>query len=202
MKLLTFTTLYPNALQSSHGVFVENRLTHLLASGQVSTTVVAPIVYVPPLPGLPERYSRLRRIPDAEIRSGIQVRHPRYILLPKVSMSAAPLSLYIAARRCISALVRDGGDFDLIDAHYFYPDGVAAILLGRHFNKPVTITARGSDINILTRYALPLRMIRWAATEADGVIAVCQALKDSLVRLGAASEKIRVLRNEIGRAHV
>ena len=197
MKLLTFTTLYPNALQSSHGVFVENRLTHLLASGQVSTTVVAPIVYVPPLPGLPERYSRLRRIPDAEIRSGIQVRHPRYILLPKVSMSAAPLSLYIAARRCISALVRDGGDFDLIDAHYFYPDGVAAILLGRHFNKPVTITARGSDINILTRYALPLRMIRWAATEADGVIAVCQALKDSLVRLGAASEKIRVLRNGV-----
>src|SRR5580698_6719297 len=102
MKLLTFTTLYPNAQQSSHGVFVENRLSHLVASRQASTRVVAPVVYAPPLPGLPERYARLRRIPDAEDRLGIHIRHPRYVLLPKVSMSAAPLSLYIAARHCIA----------------------------------------------------------------------------------------------------
>jgi glycosyltransferase involved in cell wall biosynthesis len=112
-------------------------------------------------------------------------------------MSAAPLSLYLGARRCIDALLRDGLDFDLIDAHYFYPDGVAAVLLGRHYGKPVTITARGSDINVLARYALPRRMIRWAAANADGMIAVCQALKDSLVELGASADRIRVLRNGV-----
>ena len=197
MKLLTFTTLYPNAQQSSHGIFVENRLTHLLASAQASARVVAPVTYVPALPRLPERYSRLRRIPVSEERNGVRLHHPRYFLLPKVSMSAAPLSLYLGARRCIDALMRDGLDFDLIDAHYFYPDGVAAVLLGRHYGKPVTITARGSDINVLARYALPRRMIRWAAANADGMIAVCQALKDSLVELGATANKIRVLRNGV-----
>src|ERR1700689_4445750 len=98
MKLLTFTTLYPNAQQPSHGVFVENRLTHLVASGQVALKVVAPVAYVPALPGLSGRHLQLRRIPDFEERDGIQVHHPRYFLLPKVSMIAAPLSLYIAAK--------------------------------------------------------------------------------------------------------
>ena len=197
MRLLTFTTLYPNALQASHGIFVENRLRHLLASNQVTTSVVAPVTFVPPLPGIRDRYIRLRSIPHLEERHGISVHHPRYFLLPKVSMSAAPLSLYTAARRYISRIMREGFDFDLIDSHYFYPDGVAAILLGRHFKKPVTITARGSDINILTHYTLPSRMIRWAAQEADGMIAVCQALKDSLVQLGAPPAKVQVLRNGV-----
>ena len=33
-RLLTFSTLYPNAAQPNHGVFVENRLRHLVASGK------------------------------------------------------------------------------------------------------------------------------------------------------------------------
>ena len=40
-------------------------------------------------------------------------------------------------------IIDEGYDFDAIDAHYFYPDGVAAAMLGRYFNKPVVITARG-----------------------------------------------------------
>jgi glycosyltransferase involved in cell wall biosynthesis len=197
MKLLTFTTLYPNAQQPAHGVFVENRLTHLFSSGQIALKVVAPVAYVPAIPGLNARYSQLRRIPYFEERQGIQIHHPRYFLLPKVSMIAAPLSLYIAGKQCISEILRNGYDFDLIDAHYFYPDGVAAALLGRHFRKPVIITARGTDINLIPQHRLPRAMIRWAAGQADGSITVCQALKDAMVELGAAPDKITVLRNGV-----
>ena len=57
-------------------------------------------------------------------------------------------------------------DFDLIDAHYLYPDGVAAIMLGKTLGKPVVLTARGTDVNLIPRYALPRRLIRWAASRA------------------------------------
>ena len=197
MKLLTFTTLYPNLNRPSHGIFVETRLAQLVASGQVTARVMAPVPYVPDLTFLPDHYRRFCGVPEREERGGIVVDHPRYFLLPKLSMSAAPVLLYLAARRRLSALLRDGYEFDIIDAHYFYPDGIAAVLLGRYFGKPVIVTARGSDINVLAQYRLPRRMIRWAAAEADGIIAVSRALERSLLALGAPAGKIRVLRNGV-----
>jgi teichuronic acid biosynthesis glycosyltransferase TuaC len=197
IRLLTFTTLYPNAKRPSHGVFVENRLRHLIASGEAITQVVAPVPYVPSVRGIPECYRMLSDVPMHEERHGIPIHHPRYFLLPKISMLAAPFSLYVAAKRRLSQLLASGYAFDLIDAHYFYPDGVAAILLGRHFGKKVTITARGSDITKIPQYRLPRKMIRWAADEAAAIITVCEALKTSLVALGVAPEKIRVLRNGV-----
>jgi teichuronic acid biosynthesis glycosyltransferase TuaC len=197
MKLLTFTTLYPNAVQPIHGVFTENRVTRRVADGRSDTRVVAPVPFVPHLIGMPERYARLRDVPRNEKRHRLSVDHPRYFLIPKISMAAAPLLLYAAARRRVAEILRAGYDFDLIDAHYFYPDGVAAVMLGRHFNRPVTISALGSDINLIATYPLPRRMIRWAARHAAGVITVSRALKDSLVALGVPGEKIRVLRNGV-----
>ena len=47
IRLLTFSTLYPNDMRPNHGIFVENRLRHLLASGRAHSTVVAPIPWFP-----------------------------------------------------------------------------------------------------------------------------------------------------------
>jgi glycosyltransferase involved in cell wall biosynthesis len=88
-------------------------------------------------------------------------------------------------------------DFDIIDAHYFYPDGVAAALIARELGKPLVITARGSDLNQIPGFALPRAQIRWAAGFADGLITVCDALKTPLLDLGVPDEKVRVLRNGV-----
>src|SRR3546814_17845659 len=68
-------------------------------------------------------------------------------------------------------------------------------MLGRTFGRPVTVTARGSDINVLPNYALPRRLIRRAARQADGVIAVSSALAGKLAGLGVEQSRITVLRN-------
>ena len=47
LKILTFSTLFPNAAQLSHGVFVENRLRHLIDGGKVEARVVAPVSWFP-----------------------------------------------------------------------------------------------------------------------------------------------------------
>jgi len=197
VKVLTFSTLFPNAVTPHHGVFVENRLRQLVAGGRVEARVVAP---VPWFPFTAERfgdYARYARVPAREVRHGIAVDHPRYLLLPKVGMTLAPFTLYLGALPAVRRALADGFDFDLIDAHYFYPDGVAAVLLARHFGRPVTITARGTDINLIPSYAVPRRLIRWAASRAQGLGAVCQALKDEMVGLGMPADRVRVLRNGV-----
>ena len=47
LHLLTFSTLFPDSVRTSHGVFVENRLRHLVASGQATSIVLAPVPWFP-----------------------------------------------------------------------------------------------------------------------------------------------------------
>lgn len=197
LRLLTFSTLYPNAAQPSHGIFVETRLRHLLASGGAQSRVVAPVPWFPSAHPVFGRYAASARVPPVEQRFGIDVLHPRYPLIPRFGMTSAPLLLALAARPALAAVRAQGYDFDVIDAHYVYPDGVAAVLLGRWLNKPVVITARGTDVNLIPRYRIPRAFIRWAGRRAAHLIAVCQALKDAMVELGIPAERVTVLRNGV-----
>lgn len=197
MKVLTFTTLYPNAVQPQHGIFVENRLRHLIADTSITTQVVAPVPWFPFRAGYLGRYGTLARVPQQENRFGVPISHPRYPVIPKVGMILAPMLLYLWSRKHISEMLAARVDFDLIDAHYFYPDGIAAAWLGKEFDKPVVITARGTDINYIPRYEIPKRMIQWAATRAQGIVAVSQALKQDMVALGISPDRIVVLRNGV-----
>jgi glycosyltransferase involved in cell wall biosynthesis len=196
ISILTLTTLFPNLVQKSHGIFVATRLEKLVASGAVRAHVIAPVPWLPPLVSYPS-LGPLRNIPDCEERAGIAVEHPRYPVVPKIGMNWTPYALYRAMRSRFLALRAGGARFDLIDAHYFYPDGVAAVRLAREFGLPVTVTARGTDLNLIPQFPIPRRRIIEAAEKADGLITVCQALKDALVGLGIAQERVTVLRNGV-----
>lgn len=196
MRLLTFTSLYPHPEQPSHGIFVETRLRHLLASGEAQSRVVAPVPWFPLAHPMFGRYAGYARIPAAEQRHGIEVLRPRFAAIPKLGMGVAPFLLAAGARRTV-AQVLDSTGFDVIDAHYFYPDGVAAAMLGRYFNKPVVITARGTDISLIPAHRLARRQIVWAARQARGLVAVCDALREAMVALGIPDCKIGTLRNGV-----
>lgn len=197
IRLLTFSTLYPNAAQPTHGVFVENRLRQLLASGRARSTVVAPVPWFPSASPRFGSWAVHARAPRQEERHGIRVLHPRFPVIPKFGMSAAPALLYRAMVPVLRQLLESGERFDVIDAHYLFPDGVAAVWLGRRFGLPVVVTARGTDVNFIPRYRLPRRLIRGAFDEAAALIAVSSALKDAMISLGAPERKVTVLRNGV-----
>lgn len=197
MKLLTFSTLFPNAEWPQHGIFVQTSLRQLVASDKVTSRVVAPVPWFPFKHHLFGEYAAFARVPKEETRFGIKVDHPRYPLPPKVGMTLAPWSLASAAKSTIGRILDEGYDFDIIDAHYFYPDGVAAAMLGKYFNKPVVITALGTDINLLPQYRIPRKMIVWAARQAAGIITVSNALKAAIVKLGIEDDRVTTLHNGV-----
>jgi len=197
MKLLTFSSLFPNTVKPSHGIFVETRLRYLLASGKATSRVVAPVPWFPSSHPRFGDYAAFSKVPTNEVRYGIEVSHPRYMVIPKVGMTAAPWLMAQACKKEIGRILDEGYDFDAIDAHYFYPDGVAAVMLGKYFNKPVVITARGTDINLIPQYALPKKQLMWAASNAAGMITVCNALREEMIGLGIDGERIVALRNGV-----
>lgn len=197
MKVLTFTTLYPNESQPRHGIFIGERVRHLNDLEGLSFRVVAPVPWFPFRIKKLSKYSVYSTVPQQEVRSEIRVFHPRYPVLPKIGMSLSPILLAAFTYRYLKSIQRDGYDFDIIDSHYFYPDGVAAVILGKLLNKPVMVTARGSDITLIPNYYIPRKLIQWAANNARQIAAVSQSLKDSLMGLGVDGSRIDVFRNGV-----
>ena len=197
IRLLTFSTLFPHAGRPNHGIFVENRLRHLLSSGEVHSTVIAPVPWFPFRSRRWGEWARNTVADRREARDGLEIWHPRYLLAPRIGMLSAPAALFAAAALEVRRLQSTGATFDLIDAHYLYPDGVAAILLGRAFGLPVILTARGSDVTLYPQFAIPRRMIRSAIKNAAHLIAVSEGLRQAMISLGAPPEKVTMLRNGV-----
>ncbi len=197
LKALTYTSLYPNTEMPQLGVFVENRLRNLLHDTDIQSRVFVPVPWFPFSQYFGEKYAKYARISKTEKRHGINITYWRYFHLPKIGMSIQAFSMAISSYFQLKKIIREGYDFDLIDAHYVYPDGIAAVLLAKLLDKPVVITARGSDLNVYREYFIPRVLIKWATKKANALITVCQALKDVLGDLSVAKEKVTVLRNGV-----
>jgi len=197
IRILTFTTLFPNDVQPRHGIFVEQRLRKLLDLGGIEARVIAPVPWFPFRAKLFGQYAQYASVAREEVRHGIHTSHPKYLNIPKIGMSLAPFLIAFFTYFHVRKMIKNGFEFDLIDAHYFYPDGVAAAILASLLKKPLVITARGSDINLLPNYSIPRRLILWATSKAWMSFTVCNALKDKMTELGAEGGKVHVMRNGV-----
>lgn len=198
MKILTFSSLFPNPKQASHGVFVENRLRQLLAyAPDLEARVIAPVPWFPSSNTMFGSYADFAGVPGHEVRHGIEVWHPKYPVIPKIGMRVTPWLMYRSVRGAVRRLREQGFDFDLIDAHYFYPDGVAAMWLAEEFDRPFVVTGRGTDLNLIPQYAGPRNSILRVAGSAAHMMTVAAALKKYLLDLGVADDRVTVLRNGV-----
>lgn len=193
MRILTVTNLYPSAAKPVHGVFVEERMTRYAARHGAELRVMAPVPWFPFESGFGD-YSRLARTPRQEVRKGIPVLHPRVLVVPKVGMRFAPDLWKLCLRPVLRAL-RSEWPFDLLDAHYVYPDGVALVDLAREMGVPVVLSARGTDVHLIATMRGPRERILRACLGASSVVAVSHALARHLVEIGVPEGKVRVVQN-------
>jgi len=195
MKILTFTSLFPNTTQPELGVFICQRAEHLARLPGTVVRVIAPVPYFPKWLTA-KRWGTYSRVQQEETVGNLPTLHPRYAFLPGISMPLHGFLMFLGALNAGRRLHRQFA-FDLIDAHYVYPDGFAAILLGKVLRIPVVVSARGTDINVFPSFRLIRPLIRWTLQRANGLIAVSSALKHRMVRLGAPADRIRVIPNGV-----
>jgi len=185
MKLLIITNLFPNAQEPGRAVFNKQQFMEL--SKLCELRVIAPIPYF--------GYSK-KQVPVIEVINGIEVHHPRYLVIPKIFRCLYGLFYFLGIRRTVEEVYREF-KFDEILATWAYPDAFGSALLARSLNKPLVIKVHGSDINITTRYFLRRKMVTWAFGQAQKVIAVSEALKQRIIDLGIPGEKVIVIPNGV-----
>jgi teichuronic acid biosynthesis glycosyltransferase TuaC len=190
-RLLVFSTVYPNAVQPHHGVFVRERMRGLPPGTEVC--VVAPTPWFPFVSGLRPGFRPI--VPREETQDGVRVLHPRFLSFPGFLKCLDGLLLFLGSLPALIRL-RRSFRFDAIDAHFIYPEGLAAVLLGKVFRVPVLITLRGL-LPLLIPFRLRRPQLRFALRHASRVIAVSESLRASALSLGLPRERVRVIENGV-----
>lgn len=191
LRLLVFSTVYPNAAQPHHGIFVHERMRGLPRG--IEVRVVAPRPWFPFVAGL--RPGFRPEVPREEVRDGVRVLHPRFLSFPGILKCLDGLLLFLGSLPALVRLRREFR-FDAIDAHFVYPEGLAAVLLGKVFRVPVLITLRGL-LPLLIPFRLRRPQLRFTLREATRVIAVSESLRQSAMSMGLPRERVRVIDNGV-----
>ena len=193
MRIVSLTSLFPNHMNPVRGVFIKERLRHVAKHHDLR--VVAPVPYFPPVRCY-HRWDQYTRVRSRERIDRLPVYHPRYVTIPRVGMALYGLLYFLSLYPFLRRLHRRR-PFDLLDAHYLYPDGLAAVLLARALGRPVVLSARGTDVNLFMRLPLIRRWILYALRRCDRIIAVSGALKEAMVAAGIGPRKIDVVPNGV-----
>lgn len=192
--LLVYSSLFPSPVQPNAGVFVRERMFRVGA--HLPIVVVAPTPWFPFQSVLRMFRPHFRPMPPAhQQQDGVDVLYPRYFSIPGVFKQWDGLFMALSTYAMVKRL-HQAGRVDIIDAHFAYPDGYAATLLGRWLKVPVAITLRGTEARHARTPALvgPLKKALQGATR---LIAVSSELLRVAVQLGADPARALVVGNGV-----
>ena len=193
LRVLSLSCTYPNPLQAQLGTFVRSRLESL--SAVASVVVVAPVALLEFGNRARSRF-RVTRI-SGQSTSSLEVWHPRWFY-PPLGGALNAFFLFVQMLPVVWR-VRQGFQFDILDAHFGFPDGITAALIAAVFRCPFSITLRGNE-PMHAEYFFRRHALRWAIRRADSIIAVSERLREFAIACGARPQKVRTIPNGIDTA--
>lgn len=189
LRVLALTSRFPDRLRPNLGNFIERQTLELASRPGVEVEVVAPLARAPfPFSLVASR--ALDELPEQELWKGIVVhrlRFPQLRYLPSLRPRALARRLLGLART-----LRERFPFDVISAEFSWPDGPAAIAVGRALEVPVMIKARGMDFERRAERSSTRRQLLESGLAAQRLLAVSGSVKRSMTAIGLPPESISV----------
>lgn len=138
--------MYPSMYDKITGIFVQEQIKALIHSS-INIRVISPIPYVIfPINYLSPKWHAYSEIPEQVFYEGVDVYYPMYLVFPKALFLASSGKRMFAGIKNFVSKIYQEFPFDLIHAHVALPDGYAAMLLSKLYQKPFIVTIHGQDL--------------------------------------------------------
>lgn len=196
LNVLLITNLFPTPVDSYRGIFTYQLVKRLKETCDV--TVICPLPWFPAIRALKflDKWYPFSQVPSQYEVGGIAVASPKYVMIPKVSEALHSFFVFLGTFLTAARLHRERR-FDVINAQWLYPDGVAASWIARILRLPTVLTGLGCDVNLDLTVAAKRGQILSALHQADSVTFVSEALRECVRAEGFPESKLSVIPNGV-----
>jgi teichuronic acid biosynthesis glycosyltransferase TuaC len=195
MNILFLSSVFPNAVDRARGRFNDALVRALAINHQVD--VVSPIPWIDLVKGHRRgvQVAMYRRLDDP---AGFGIHYVPFFYTPKILRRWYGEFYWASTAGTARSLIRTHRAA-LIISYWAYPDGAAAVRIGRLSRAPSCVIIGGSDVLLMTRQRSQRRRVQAVLEATDAVITVNEHLKDAVVQLGVGASKVHVWRQGIDR---
>jgi glycosyltransferase involved in cell wall biosynthesis len=190
-RVLVLSRNYPNSVFPTLGLWAEG-VVHL-TSRFADIKVISPVPYCPPLPGLPENFARFRRVERHRWDGEIEIFHPRIVIPPGSMLHGSEQWPYYARVAPLAHKLRREFPFELIHAHFTYPDGWVAAKLGERYGVPVIITEQAAWRPWMDNFPRVRRSAMWAAKHCAFHVAISRAHRETITHFTGETPRLRLI---------
>jgi len=193
-RVLVLARNYPNNAFPTLGLWTER---FVAASASVARpTVVAPVPYTPPVIAT-EWARRFRSVERDRTDGAVTVHHPRVPAGPGQLLHALDARLAYGTLRRMAIALHAAEPFDVIHAHFIYPEGVIAARIGAELGIPVVSSEHAMWRPWLDRHPAVRRQVQRALPHIACVTTVSEALRRSVVDLFGDAVPVEVIPNVV-----
>ena len=198
LKILILTHAFPTKHNPIASTFLLNQLEELKKYCNVK--VIYPYGYVPKIKIL-NPYYRFSQMPNEEIINGIQVYHPKYLMIPRMIFGTKFLNLYLSiesifsyllSRKTASKITQEWNP-DIIHMHGSLSEGWLGKMLKKKYKKPLLVTVYGEDITRLSKEIFSAPITKSNLNASDAIISQSEFLRKEIESLGVKSKKFFII---------
>ncbi|MEQ1637569.1 MAG: glycosyltransferase family 4 protein [Methylococcales bacterium] len=183
-RIVAFTNLFPRPWEPQRATFNRQQLERLALHYDLEVLV--------PVSWLDWLKARQQGLDTTTPTSSVATRYFSYFYVPKLFRWSYGFTLLLSTLKVVSRITGKNRP-QVIYTPWAYPDGLAAVILGRLLGIPVVLKVLGTDINEFPNIAGVKPQIVWALKNAAAVIAVSQDLAGKVIALGATKTKTHVI---------
>jgi teichuronic acid biosynthesis glycosyltransferase TuaC len=196
-RVLVLSRNYPNNILPTLGLWTRRLVD--ASTRSADPTVISPVPYAPPLLPL-DALSKFRRVFPARRDGEYAVYHPRVLMPPGSAFHRYEAALGWPFIRRLAERLHAQHRFDLIHAHFIYPDGVVAARLGRRFRIPVVVTEHSGWARTFDAHPAVKTQVLRALSDIRLVLPVSSSLQRDIAQVVGDLVEYRVLPNVVDEA--
>jgi glycosyltransferase involved in cell wall biosynthesis len=139
-----------------------------------------------------QQYARFRAIPGRETRNGVDILHPRFLVGPGTMLYATEVSTYYRGVVGEADRLHEEQPFDLLHAHFIYPDGAVAHRLASRYGIPFVVTEHAPWTGWLERRGVAQAALP-AARAAAAILAVSTSVEETIRAYAGGQPRVEVV---------
>ena len=198
IKILIITHTFPTEYNPVAAIFLLNQLVELKKYCNIK--VIFPYAYVPKIKLL-NPYYRFSTIPNKENIKGIEVYHPKYLMIPRMFFKLRLLNFYLSiesffsyiASKKIAEGIASRWKPDIVHMHGQIGESLLGVHLKRKYSKPLVVTLYGEDVNRFAKQFPSNYLSKFALKNSDVIICQSEYLKKELNNIGVKNNRFSII---------